>query len=651
MYGCMDVWMYTYMHVLHACMYMHVHVRVRVHMPVHVRVHVHGHVYVHVLGMLLYMYMYVHGYVCKASSIPILAQAVRLSRAAMAGNPYSLWTKWRTDTEHSMRSAASGDPRGSRSTATSSTCARIRSASDSDAGADSVPKQRRTATEHSSATHRELDPEIQLQKAQTPTDVSLKKHHDRTPDVGIGIRILMPSDLSLERGQEMIEGEEMIEYYGEYIGHGQSKTAFELNCPGEPFHGQVLKVAKAHDTEPSVFREAALASLTTNVLYNCEGKDVASGKRFHCWITDRAIPLDDFCRNCHMTNNNANLSRCGLAAFCCILKAAQNGLCLDDCRFFNFGVRLTESATEHLVVIIDAGSRGIDTREERLKKSVINKTLMHRFWKACAEESATPVAIKQMWQQAGTTIDDCLKAATDDWEQWPFLTERAESTCGIWQGMIADRSFRRSQAHATSAYKIMEIVGRFTAEDQWNAACAVACYRAADDMRSKLRVEEWILDQLFERLTHHRSDEELHQVMVFWGRLNEHRNRECSDEQSVTPENMIESFKHNQLWYELTWNQRGRGWRSTANALLHKRAGWKHAATAIMEHGLPKLEQPAQPADATEHINTLGQFAHDMAQWLLKFALRTHAYMDTEEYQKSYQTSIEAMKKRSTRKM
>ena len=59
----MDVWMYTYMHVLHACMYMHVHVRVRVHMPVHVRVHVHGHVYVHVLGMLLYMYMYVHGYV------------------------------------------------------------------------------------------------------------------------------------------------------------------------------------------------------------------------------------------------------------------------------------------------------------------------------------------------------------------------------------------------------------------------------------------------------------------------------------------------------------------------------------------------------------------------------------------------------------
>ena len=82
--------MRVYMHVLHACMYMHVHVRVRVHMPVHVRVRVHGHVCVHVLDMLLYMYMYVHGYVCRASSVPILAQAVRLSRAAMPGKPFSL---------------------------------------------------------------------------------------------------------------------------------------------------------------------------------------------------------------------------------------------------------------------------------------------------------------------------------------------------------------------------------------------------------------------------------------------------------------------------------------------------------------------------------------------------------------------------------
>ena len=145
----------------------------------------------------------------------------------------------------------------------------------------------------------------------------------------------------------------MIEYYGEYLGHGQSKTAFELNCPGARFHGKVLKVAKANDMEPSVFMEAAQVGLTTSILYNCDGVDADSEHRFHCWITDRTIPLDEFCRG-----DKAIKIRCSLAAFCCILKAALHGLYLSDCHFFNFGVQLTENATEHRVVIIDAGSRG-----------------------------------------------------------------------------------------------------------------------------------------------------------------------------------------------------------------------------------------------------------------------------------------------------
>ena len=147
---------------------------------------------------------------------------------------------------------------------------------------------------------------------------------------------------------------EMIEYYGEYLGHGQSKTAFELHSPGARFHGKVLKVAKARDMEPSVFMQAAQAGLTTGVLYNCDGVDAESGRRFHCWITDRTIPLDEFCRG-----DNAIKIRCSLAAFCCILKAALHCLLLSDCHFFNFGVELTETATEHRVVIIDAGSRGM----------------------------------------------------------------------------------------------------------------------------------------------------------------------------------------------------------------------------------------------------------------------------------------------------
>ena len=149
--------------------------------------------------------------------------------------------------------------------------------------------------------------------------------------------------------------------------------------------------------------------------------------------------------------------------------------------------------------------------------------------------------------------------------------------------------------------------------------------------------------------------------MMFWGRLNEYRERECrrklqsSEEQSVTPEqasDMVESFKSSQLWYDLTWQQRQSSTlkqHSTLNTILHRRAGWTHAAKAIMQYGLPKLEQPAQPDDATEHINALGQFARDMAKWLINFASSMHAYRQTPKYQKSYQTSIEALEKRRRR--
>ena len=55
--------------------------------------------------------------------------------------------------------------------------------------------------------------------------------------------------------------------------------------------------------------------------------------------------------------------------------AAMHGLYLSDCHFYNFGILLTENATEHLVVIIDAGSRGI-LRDERWKKSIINNVII-----------------------------------------------------------------------------------------------------------------------------------------------------------------------------------------------------------------------------------------------------------------------------------
>ena len=64
-----------------------------------------------------------------------------------------------------------------------------------------------------------------------PTAARIKRQHDRTPDGGIGSLISMSSYSAGEQFPEMIE------YYGEYLGHGQSKTAFGLDCPGAFFLG------------------------------------------------------------------------------------------------------------------------------------------------------------------------------------------------------------------------------------------------------------------------------------------------------------------------------------------------------------------------------------------------------------------------------
>ena len=110
---------------------------------------------------------------------------------------------------------------------------------------------------------------------------------------------------------------------------------------------------------------------------------------------------------------------------------------------------------------------------------------------------------------------------------------------------------------------------------------------------------------------------------------------------------MVENFKYYQLWDDLTWEQQQRpNLTSVTQTILHRRAGWTQAAKAIMQYGLPKLEQPDQPKDATEHINALAQFAQDMTKWLQNFAATLHRYKQTDTYKKNYNTSINALHKR-----
>ena len=190
------------------------------------------------------------------------------------------------------------------------------------------------------------DDEFWLEEISHPTGIEMSSagnHHPRQPDLSKCIRIYMrrKGDWSWKV------------FFGVYLAHGQSKTTFRLISNGLETY-EVLKIARKQDMEPEVFSAASNYNLCPLILHNGWGRRVSDQCSFHCWITERTIPLDEFIQ-CSM----ANRSQCTLAAFICVLECITIGLPISDTHFFNFGVRcFSDFATEHVVVLIDAGSRG-----------------------------------------------------------------------------------------------------------------------------------------------------------------------------------------------------------------------------------------------------------------------------------------------------
>ena len=135
--------------------------------------------------------------------------------------------------------------------------------------------------------------------------------------------------------------------------------------------------------------------------------------------------------------------------------------------------------------------------------------------------------------------------------------------------------------------------------------------------------------------------------MAFWAKLQTYR--ELSGR--VWPAQRIEECYNDFLWYEV-WpeltnaQQHGRSWRSFAETIVHKRAGWRFVAKAILQTGLPKLQPSHASADATEYVTALGEFAHEFAEWLLRFARCLVEYKQTATYQRARHCSDEALERR-----
>ena len=85
---------------------------------------------------------------------------------------------------------------------------------------------------------------MELTRLEPTRKIKLQRNHDRTPDIGMRIRVTMRHE----------EGHGAKEYIGEYYGHGKSKTVFILNgASGDPYDGKILKVTAEPDIEPDVF--------------------------------------------------------------------------------------------------------------------------------------------------------------------------------------------------------------------------------------------------------------------------------------------------------------------------------------------------------------------------------------------------------------
>ena len=146
-------------------------------------------------------------------------------------------------------------------------------------------------------------------------------------------------------------------YMATYQGHGQSKTVYRLALEGAPHHGRMLKVTpltETPDPEPAVCRLLSQKGLATRIYDErvCEEVDKCGKfvKKWHCWVTESAIPLDE-----HMKKKTSDQSRCILRTSITLLRAAQECWIVNDSGLYNFGIKLdeTDGATEPSIVIND----------------------------------------------------------------------------------------------------------------------------------------------------------------------------------------------------------------------------------------------------------------------------------------------------------
>ena len=464
-------------------------------------------------------------------------------------------------------------------------------------------------------------------------------HHQRVPDLSPNIKVVFPQKKT---------------YRAVYTSHGKNKTTFFMKTSrtDDKLNSEILKVARKHDPEPALLnylwgQRANLQGwiLAPEIMYECCGHD--KNKRYHCWITNRCIPLDEFAEA-----TNVDKEKCVLAACLCMAKAATVNLLLSDCHFFNFGVVISDTMERHQVVIIDPGSRCISA--DVIKKSAVNECMRSLWWWAEKEIAAPFKFVRELWLQMHELQDavDLLEAV---WRESPLLTTVKIQTREI----DAELRFKRTNAvqafMASPHEKIIALIGASACNGGWNQEMSANCFKTGRAMQALLRRDEAdVLVELYERLTvdtrakegRLRSPKEIKEILEFWWHLQwwrewwlQQQQREDTEAEILTQEEIAKvraEWAWREMWYELTPKQKESSHLpSVYNAVLNNRSGWKLLANSIIKNKMPRVPDSTSLASVTEYVMAIGDFMEKLATWLAAFARSVAEEQQTEKHKRA----------------
>ena len=243
-------------------------------------------------------------------------------------------------------------------------------------------------------------------------------------------------------------------YRGECIGSGRWKEVFLLQGAEGVFHNQILKVTKINwadsqgprlDVEPRAFKKLAHTTKTLQIFEEFIGVD-QDKIPYHCWVTDRAIPLDKL-----FAANALDVDNLAVALTYFVAKLAyEEDFYITDCKLGNFGLRLSRALVSipgynHRIIIIDGGHNDVSPDDSHHRQK-FNKALKN-LWEETTHFAPNVTAGLKRKLTPAVAEQDLINEVKAQYERQPKIVR---DICALERVALAERR-KPESASASSA--------------------------------------------------------------------------------------------------------------------------------------------------------------------------------------------------------